>query len=102
VVEANDQCITLEIFPPRDSSWLFTALYASPQEAERRICWQKLSSVAANTNQPWLIAGDFNKTRSMAERLNCGDDLIRCCDSFNRWIENNSFIDLGYSGPPFT
>ncbi|KAJ8446976.1 hypothetical protein Cgig2_006604 [Carnegiea gigantea] len=51
---------------------------------------------------PWLLAGDFNETRSLEEHEHRGNDMIRRCTSFANWIENNGLIDLGYSAPCFT
>ena len=41
-------------------SWLFTAIYASPRIAERRILWSNLEKVGQLHNLPWLMIGDFN------------------------------------------
>ncbi|KAJ8446645.1 hypothetical protein Cgig2_002807 [Carnegiea gigantea] len=46
--------------------------------------------------------GDFNDTVSLEERNHGGLDMLRRCEKFKHWIENNGLIDLGYSGPEFT
>ena len=45
-----------------NSSWLFTAIYASPRSAERHFLWNNLNKVAELHDMPWVIAGDFNET----------------------------------------
>ena len=82
--------------------WTFTAVYASPQENSRQSLWQQLNEFSVSHSQPWLLAGDFNETKSMMERKNCSMDLIRRCNFFGNWIEANALIDLGFNGPPFT
>ncbi|KAK9997218.1 hypothetical protein SO802_021904 [Lithocarpus litseifolius] len=44
-----------------NSSWLFTAVYASPRSAERQILWNNLMKVAELQNMPWVIVGDVNE-----------------------------------------
>ena len=44
-----------------DTSWLLSAVYASPRSAERQVLWGNLMRVAELHNMPWIIAGDFNE-----------------------------------------
>ena len=44
-----------------NSSWLLSAIYASPKYAERHFLWDNLSTVAGLHSLPWVIAGDFNE-----------------------------------------
>ena len=44
-----------------NTSWLLSAVYASPRNAERKILWKNLMNVAELHNMPWVIAGDFNE-----------------------------------------
>ncbi|KAJ8444644.1 hypothetical protein Cgig2_023707 [Carnegiea gigantea] len=90
----KSEFITMEIMNKYGDDWLFSAVYGSPQEVTRNELWHKLSDFAQANNRPWMLAGDFNDTRDMEERMNCGDDLARRCLNFNHWIENNGFIDL--------
>lgn len=53
-------------------------------------------------SKPWLIAGDFNETRSLAQRDHGFNHMARHCFRFNNWMVNNGFLDLGFSGPQFT
>ena len=56
---------------------------------------------ATSFSHPWLLAGDFNETRSLNERDHGGPDMARGCPKCNNWIENNALINLGFSGPKF-
>ncbi|KAJ8443567.1 hypothetical protein Cgig2_020654 [Carnegiea gigantea] len=62
----------------------------------------ELSHLAYRTNQPWMLAGDFNETKSLEERDHGGCEMDRRCQNFNNWIENNELIDLGFTGLRFT
>jgi len=95
---ANQQFITLEVISRDNCRWLFSAVYGSPQEHTRYEMWSTLEEFAHHNDQPWLLAGDYNDTRLMAECRNCSEDLNRRCANFHHWIENNGFIDLEFSG----
>ncbi|KAJ4829268.1 hypothetical protein Tsubulata_046804 [Turnera subulata] len=49
-------------------SFLFTAVYASPQDKWRRYLWQNIEIMAAQSIEPWLLAGDFNAVLAGHER----------------------------------
>jgi len=83
------------------SLWYFTAVYDSPNDNLRYQLWAKLSNLNATFNKPWLLAGDFNNKISMREREGCSLQLERRCSHFNNWIQNNRFVDLGFSGRLF-
>jgi len=44
-----------------NSSWLLSAVYASPRFVERRLLWENLITVYGLHSLPWVIAGDFNE-----------------------------------------
>ena len=85
-----------------DFDWLFSAIYASPRLAERRILWENLSKVAEFHTLPWVIAGDFNEPLAESDKfggravsINRSLDFKDCLDKCNR-------IDLEFSGLRFT
>ncbi|KAJ8447113.1 hypothetical protein Cgig2_022842 [Carnegiea gigantea] len=102
VLEAHDQFVTTEISVRGTRTWQFTAIYASPHATLREELWTKLEHHANSSRAPWLLAGDFNETRSLEERDHGGPDMARRCSKFSNWIENNALHDLGFSGPKFT
>ena len=44
-----------------NSSWLLTAMYASPRTAKRIILWNNLIKTTELHDMPWVLAGDFNE-----------------------------------------
>ncbi|KAJ8429765.1 hypothetical protein Cgig2_006456 [Carnegiea gigantea] len=82
--------------------WSLMITYASPNKMLRQSLWADLREYGRTCNKPWLVAGDFNKTRNTEERFNCSDDLAGRYNNFNLWIQNNHLIDLGFSGPRYT
>ncbi|KAJ8437488.1 hypothetical protein Cgig2_007465 [Carnegiea gigantea] len=102
ILEAHTQYVTMELSTQGNQSWQFTTIYASPQNSLREELWTRLTSHANNTGRPWLLAGDFNETRSLEERGHGGPDMARRCAKFSNRNENNALLDLGFSGPKFT
>ena len=92
----------MEVTIPGLPKWIFTAVYASPHETTRQSFWRQMAEFSEGKSQPWLLVGDSNETKSMDERRNCSEDLIRRCFQFVNWIDNNALIDLGFTGPQFT
>jgi len=71
-------------------------VYGSPSEQLRDELWEELSDFNQHNDRLWLLAGDFNDTKSLDERPHCGEGLARICSKFSNWIENNGMFDLGY------
>ena len=86
-------------------SWLFTAIYASPWLAERRILWSNIEKIGQLHNLPWLVIGNFNevlgggggedKFGGNQINLNRALEFKECLDSCN-------VVDLGFAGPKYT
>ncbi|XP_074306361.1 uncharacterized protein LOC141641605 [Silene latifolia] len=101
-VYEHSQFITLEVSRTGGVPWLFSAVYASPDPTNRHALWSELESFAHVNNLPWVLAGDFNETRSLDERHGGDSNMARRCDKFNNWIENCELIELEFSGPAHT
>lgn len=46
---------------PNPFKFLFTAIYASPNLANRQLLWANLMCMYDNYKGPWVIGGDFNE-----------------------------------------
>lgn len=55
---------------------------------------------AEKIDKPWLLAGDFNTTKSLDG--GGSSNVMRKCAKFARWIDDCGLIDLGFTGPKFT
>ncbi|XP_021721963.1 uncharacterized protein LOC110689485 [Chenopodium quinoa] len=99
----HSQHLTILISKNGETPWLFSAIYASPNSALRKDLWRELERIKDSFSGPWMMAGDFNDTVSLSERNgNGGSEMLRRCNEFSNWIENNRFIDMGCSGPDHT
>jgi hypothetical protein len=85
-----------------NSTWLLSAIYASPRRSERRMLWQNLSTVAGLHVLPWVMVGDFNDITSSEEKWGGNrpnaSRITEYCDCMN----SCNMIDMGFSRPKFT
>ncbi|XP_074306666.1 uncharacterized protein LOC141641923 [Silene latifolia] len=98
----HNQFITVEIARHGSPPWFFSAVYASPNPHNRLELWSELEKYAHSHNLPWMLAGDFNETRSVQERHGGDQNMIRRCNAFNNWIDDCELIELEFSGPLHT
>ncbi|XP_074265314.1 uncharacterized protein LOC141587744 [Silene latifolia] len=85
-VAHHSQFITIEVTRCEDPPWFFSAVYASPNPHNRHELWAELECYAHSHNHPWMIAGDFNETRTIQERHG-GDQNMR----WNKEVFGNIF-----------
>ena len=84
------------------TSFIFTAIYASPKFHIRKHLWHDLETFAQHLNKPWLVLGDFNEVINQSEKLG-GRPVSRMrSDLFATTMDNCELVDLGFSGPKFT
>ncbi|XP_074313624.1 uncharacterized protein LOC141648808 [Silene latifolia] len=101
-ITEHAQYLTFEVASNGELPWIFSAVYASPDPSNRIELWAELENFARVNNQPWLIAGDFNETRSLSERRGGDQNMARRCERFNSWIEDCELIELAFTGPNHT
>jgi len=99
LIKSHPQFVTMEVHRSGIQPWVFTAVYASPTLHLRELLWREIEVLATFITAPWLLAGDFNETKSLSERDHGSDDMIRRCARFSNVIENNGLIDMEFSGP---
>ncbi|KAI9081966.1 hypothetical protein K1719_036228 [Acacia pycnantha] len=83
-------------------SFLFTAIYGSPQKQLRKILWNDLQLLADSISSPWMLAGDFNAILHCSERRGGSINRAQGCGSFKDFIHSSGLVDLGSQGPKFT
>ena len=82
-----------------NSSWLLTAVYASPRTAERLILWNNLISTAELHNLPWVLAGDFNEPLSEDDKFGGRAVSVSRSLLFKEYLDKCNMIDICFSGP---
>ena len=83
-------------------TFLFTAVYASPNFAKCKFFWNYLENLAATISLPWVLLGDFNDMTSEDEKMG-GLPLNKTRIAFfKNCMDKCGLTDLGFQGPRFT
>ncbi|KAI8007760.1 hypothetical protein LOK49_LG07G03709 [Camellia lanceoleosa] len=99
----SNQYIQATIHREDYEEWIFSAVYASPNPVNRDTLWEDLERTAANMNQPWLVAGDFNDFTDLSERRSFSPNHTSTRNQrFRNKVNNCNLIDLGSIGPRLT
>ncbi|XP_024195607.1 uncharacterized protein LOC112198715 [Rosa chinensis] len=99
-IDDNFQSISVKITLPGKPAWMLTVVYASPTHTTRSSLWPYFDNLAAITNLPWMLIGDFNELVSSADK-SCGPFTGRF-GALRDWINMNALIDMGYKGSCYT
>lgn len=60
VLRSTRQLVHLSIAWQNTESWNLTAIYGSPQRANRESLWEDLQVIIDDVSGPWCALGDFN------------------------------------------
>ncbi|XP_019087294.1 PREDICTED: uncharacterized protein LOC109127222 [Camelina sativa] len=100
------QSVTCEILLEDGKDLIYTAVYASNDEEERKKLWCSLRTTEANfglSYRSWMVNGDFNEILYPAETSNasivCSTRGMRL---FGDCLADLGLFDLPFSGPQFT
>ncbi|KAH7834630.1 hypothetical protein Vadar_018083 [Vaccinium darrowii] len=77
-------------------------IYASTNLVERRGLWRHLANILNSTQEPCVVAGDFNCILNNEEKSGGADKEEWELDDFQRFVDDNDLIDIEYVGYPFT
>lgn len=88
--------------PPLFSPWIFSAIYARPNFADRRTLWDDLSVFASTHSSPWVIAGDFNEVLDSQDKFGGRAINTSRASLFRNCMNTCGMSDLGFSGSRFT
>ncbi|PRQ56922.1 putative endonuclease/exonuclease/phosphatase [Rosa chinensis] len=99
-IDDNFQPISVKITIPGSPAWMLSVIYASPTHTSRASLWPYFDNLAAITNLPWMLIGDFNELVSSLDK-NCGPFTGRF-GGLRNWINRNALIDMGFKGSCYT
>ena len=82
----NDmQFVHMVISSPNRNSFLFTAIYGSPNFRGRQVLWSNLRSLDIDNSVPWIVTRDFNafltrdeKKEDLIEGMCLVENLMNC------------------------
>ncbi|KAL7228900.1 hypothetical protein ACSBR2_007568 [Camellia fascicularis] len=109
VQNASSQIITATISRQDYPDWVLSAIYASPNIRLRDELSNDLFALAQHTQDPWLVAGDFNDYSSAADKRSFSSATSqnlsqsqRKSQKFSDRISSCNLMDLGCVGPRLT
>jgi hypothetical protein len=74
--------------------WFHSFVYGANKGVDRKVLWANLVSMKVKvTNNPWLLCGDFNVVRSLAEKWG-SDRLNSYEDEFGKCLNDLEVLDL--------
>ncbi|KAK4284321.1 hypothetical protein QN277_001173 [Acacia crassicarpa] len=81
---------------------LISFIYGPPIEEDRKLCWQEITRISRNINEPWLCLGDFNEILSQFEKCGGQPRAWRRILNFKCFIAGCDLDDLGFNGARYT
>lgn len=100
VVVVHQQHVTVRIMH-NASSILLSIVYGSIHVDIRTSLWSSLDQFSSY-DENWIIGGDFNSILSQSEKLGGLLYSDRAISDFQNFVHNNSLLDVGFSGDPYT
>jgi hypothetical protein len=82
--------------------WRLTGFYGEPRRAMRKNSWYLLRFLRAQLGVPWLCVGDFNEVLEANEHFGINGREQWQMDGFQEVVQDCGFMDLGFSGVPYT
>ena len=84
------------------SSWILSAIYASPKFKNRCILWENLEKVSDHHDLLWILMGDFNEVLEESEKFGGNSLSVRRVREYIECMKHCNLLDLGFSGLKFT
>ncbi|XP_074314191.1 uncharacterized protein LOC141649398 [Silene latifolia] len=102
IVQYDPQFIHVKvIIKSTQKSFFLSMIYAYNEGVDRKDLWAKMERIAAVTNGPWVMAGDFNTVISPDERMG-GNTKQEDMDDFIDCITTCGMNDIHATGAYFT
>ncbi|XP_071940747.1 uncharacterized protein [Coffea arabica] len=103
VVHNSEQ--VLHVMAGHDSStetFFASFIYAKCTRVGRHVLWSELRALASSITRPWLVGGDFNAIRTLAEYTGRAHQDLGAISDFNAAISDCHLQELPYSGSSYT
>jgi hypothetical protein len=87
---------------PPHSPWILSCIYGPPDNSDKPVFWDSLSSLGDGFVCPWLCIGDLNSVLDQQEKQGGRPVASSSSCPFKQFIDHFGLIDLSFAGNPFT
>ncbi|KAJ8447215.1 LOW QUALITY PROTEIN: hypothetical protein Cgig2_030446 [Carnegiea gigantea] len=87
-------CYISILYTPIINLWSSGASKLSFSQLYMQAHHNNLEMNYSGTSLLWLLAGDFNKIRSLDARDRSNNEMVRGCPKFSNWIDSKGLVDL--------
>jgi len=101
IISKDDQQVTFTL-PVHNSTFCFSAIYASADHLHRKALWHKLSLLQQQHHLPWAFIGDFNVILESHEHSGRFPPARNPILDFQTWTDNHDLLHLPTRGATFT
>lgn len=101
VTEIHFQFVHLSVKFQGGVEWRFAAVYANPNENQKRELWHELHRISVSDSGAWLVAGDLNDVIGQHECKGYPVNTTKARRFADR-IDQCHLLDLGSIGSKFT
>ncbi|XP_058733248.1 uncharacterized protein LOC131604851 [Vicia villosa] len=101
-IRSNTQFIHLRVQTGSRQEYFFTAVYARPNENDKKLLRDELKNISINIQDPWLVAGDFNDVADSTEKRGGLQVSNSRCAIFRNRITDCNLNDLETRGCRYT
>ncbi|XP_061345139.1 uncharacterized protein LOC133290994 [Gastrolobium bilobum] len=102
VISQATQYIHMRVEIENINRFLCTAIYASPHEVTRHEMWEEVKLISQTSNEPWIMAGDFNDIRCSDEKRGDSPTDIAKCLRFQYFLDSCQVEEVTGMGAKFT
>ncbi|XP_075521409.1 uncharacterized protein LOC142554629 [Primulina tabacum] len=102
LITFSNNHVDLEILNNDTHRWRLTGFYGYPERHRRKESWRLLKTIAAASNLPWCIVGDFNDLLYTEDKKGLVEHLEWLFRGFRNTINECALQELHLQGYPFT
>ncbi|XP_058103438.1 uncharacterized protein LOC131247009 [Magnolia sinica] len=103
VINMSNQIISIDVCQADQTPISrLSMVYAKCSRYSRRLLWDNIIALAAGTNGPWVVDGDFNAVLDRSERLGSRNHDLANSSEFRNAVDSAGLLDAGFAGNKFT
>lgn len=99
---SSNHYIDFEVTCDQVGRWRYTGFYGCPERQRRRESWQIIRNLAAISDLPWCMIGDYNDMMHVHEKQGGRPHERVLLEGFKAAVYESGLDDLGFIGNEYT